>query len=142
MNKNRFILIFLLSMMLLINNVWSHGVSGNASTFIISPENGEQVQSSVRIEFGINNFKIRPVGQDIHKSGHYHLLIDPVSELSMNDPIPYDEHHRHFDLGETEVVLSLSTGKHSLQLVVADEEHEPFEQLVSEIIVIKVLSDK
>lgn len=130
------ILIFLFS-----NCAWSHGVSNKASTFIVSPENENTVYSPVTIKFGIKNFKIGPAGQDIHKSGHYHLIIDQTSELSMNTPIPYDKHHRHFDKGESEITLPLSPGKHTLQLVIGDEEHEPFEQLVSKKIVIEVISD-
>ena len=57
----------------------------------------------------------------------------------MDEPIPNDEKHQHFDNGETEVLLSLHPGKHALQLVVGDEEHEPFEQLISKKVIIEVI---
>ena len=60
----------------------------------------------------------------------------------MDHPIPYDNHHRHLDNGESEITLPLPPGKHTLQLVVGDEEHEPFEELVSEKITIEVIEDK
>jgi hypothetical protein len=40
-------------------------------------------------------------------------------------PIPRDEKHLHFDQGETEATLRLPKGKHSLQLLLGDEQHEP-----------------
>jgi hypothetical protein len=125
--------------MALFNTVWSHGVSHQASSTILSPQNGTRVSNPFLVKFGIKNFMVAPAGKNIHKAGHFHLLIDLDSELSMDDPIPYNQHHRHFDNGETEVLISLSPGKHTLQLVVGDEEHEPFEQLVSEKITIEVI---
>ncbi|MEN8251147.1 MAG: DUF4399 domain-containing protein [Bacteroidota bacterium] len=145
MNKHTIIILlitFLFNPFFGSSTAWSHGVENNAYTYIISPENGSTVYSPVTIKFGIKNFKIAPVGQDIHNSGHYHLIIDQASELSMDDPIPYDEHHRHLDKGESEITLPLSPGRHTLQVVVGDEEHEPFEQLVSEKIAINVISNK
>jgi len=122
-----------------INTSWSHDVGNQASTFIVSPQNEARVTSPINIKFGIKNFKIAPAGKNIHEAGHYHLLIDLDSELSMNEPIPNDEKHQHFDSGETEVLLSLRPGKHTLQLVVGDEEHEPFEQLISKKVIIEVI---
>lgn len=135
--KNLIILVFIC--LVSIDTSWSHGVSNKASVFIISPLNGSNVTSPVRIKFGIKHFLIAPAGENIHKAGHYHLLIDLDSDLSMDAPIPYTEKYLHFDNGETEVLLPLPTGQHTLQLVVGDEEHEPFEELVSEKITITVI---
>ena len=135
--KNLMLLVFIT--IVSISTSWSHGVDNKASIFIVSPQNEARVISPVNVKFGIKNFKIAPAGENIHKAGHYHLLIDLDSELSMDEPIPNDEKHQHFDNGETEVLLSLHPGKHTLQLVVADEEHEPFEQLISKKIMIEVI---
>ncbi len=134
-----------LTMLLLINVwsmsiAWSHSVSMKASTFIISPQDGTQLSSPFLVKFGIKHFNIAPAGENIHKAGHYHLLIDQTEPLSMEHPIPSDKTHLDFDQGETEVSLTLSPGKHTLQLVVGDEEHEPFEELISSPITINVLS--
>ncbi len=123
-----------------IGNVWSHSVSMKASTFIISPNNDAQVSSPFLVKFGIKHFKIAPAGENIHKAGHYHLIIDQTSPLSMDAPIPSDQQHLDFEQGETEAMISLPPGKHILQLVVGDEEHEPFEELVSTPISITVIS--
>lgn len=134
-----------LTILLLINigfmsNTWSHSVSKKASAFIISPQDGTQLTSPFLVKFGIKHFNIAPAGENIHKAGHYHLLIDQAEPLSMEQPIPSDRTHLDFDQGETEVSLTLSPGKHTLQLVVGDEEHEPFEELISSQITINVLS--
>ncbi len=127
-----------ISMIIFSSNSWSHGVSMKASTFIISPGNNSSVSSPFLVKFGIKHFLIAPAGENIHKAGHYHLLIDKTEQLSMDEAIPADKHHVHFDQGETQILLSLQPGKHTLQLVVADEEHEPFEQLISAPITIQV----
>jgi len=116
----------------------SHEVSKKAKVFIKSPQNGANVTSPVTIEFGIKGYLIAPVGENIHKAGHYHLLIDLQNDLDLDEPIPRDAQHLHFDKGETQTVLALSPGQHTLQLVLGDEEHEPFEELISEQVVIHV----
>ena len=40
-------------------------------------------------------------------------------------PFPKTRAHVHLDGGETEVLLELPSGEHSLQLLLGDEEHEP-----------------
>ncbi len=55
------------------------------------------------------------------------MLID-VDELpDLSSPIPRDTHHVHLDGGESEVLLELPPGEHSLQLLLGDEVHEPQE---------------
>jgi len=58
--------------------------------------------------------------------------------LDLDEHIPRNNHYLHFDQGELQTILNLSPGKHSLQLVVGDEEHEPFEELLSKKIIIQV----
>jgi hypothetical protein len=53
--------------------------------------------------------------------------------------LPSDDNHRHFGGGQTETVLDLPPGAHTLQLVLADFGHVPHEPpLVSERITITV----
>lgn len=131
--------IFLLTNLFIIGNSWSHSVPIKASTFIVSPKNGAQVSSPFQVKFAIKHFKIAPIGENIHKAGHYHLLIDQTGPLSLDAPIPSDQQHLDFAQGETEALISLPPGRHTLQLVVGDEEHEPFEELMSMPINIIVL---
>lgn len=132
-------LTLLFTCILMMADAWSHKVPKQASAFIISPQDGAQVSSPFKVQFGIQHFAIAPAGENIHKAGHYHLLIDLDTPLSMDEAIPYTKNHRHFDQGETQVILTLPAGQHTLQLVVGDEEHEPFERLVSPKITIEVI---
>jgi hypothetical protein len=44
----------------------------------------------------------------------------------MNEPIPADRTHVHFGAGQTEARLELPPGRHTLQLVLGDADHVPF----------------
>jgi len=57
----------------------------------------------------------------------------------VNEPIPQDKNHLHFGAGQTEARIELQPGKHTLQLVLGDTKHYPFNPpLVSEKITITV----
>nr|MBS0020652.1 DUF4399 domain-containing protein [Gammaproteobacteria bacterium] len=61
--------------------------------------------------------------------GHHHLLID--TELPpLDEEIPSDRNHLHFGRGETETLLELPPGKHTLQLLLADHNHRPHKPAV------------
>ena len=95
-----------------------------ASLYIVSPAHGEVVSSPVKVVFGLSGMGVAPAGTDRPKTGHHHLLIDTgLPDLSR--PIPADDKHRHFGGGQTEVVIELAAGEHSLQLLLADFAHTP-----------------
>lgn len=134
----RHILHFLLLLILLSNNLYAHGVAKHSGAFFISPANNAQLNNPVTIKFAVKGILIAAAGVNKHKAGHYHLLIDVKNPVNLDKAIPRDKQHLHFDLGETETTLTLSPGRHSLQLVVADEEHEPFEELISKKMIVYV----
>lgn len=110
-----------------------------AKVYIISPKNGEAVKSLVKIQFGLSEMGVAPAGTEQDNTGHHHLLIDVDQPISMDVPIAADERHRHYGGGQTEVVLELLPGKHSLQLIFADYRHIPHEPVIlSEKITINV----
>ena len=85
---------------------------------------GAVVESPVTVRFGLSGMGVAPAGIQNPKTGHHHLIIDaPLPDPGK--PIPADDHHRHFGGGQTEVVLDLPPGKHSLQLVLGDHLHIP-----------------
>ncbi len=106
----------------------SHSPPEGARVFFVGLEDGAVVTSPFEVRFGIEGFGITPAGTTgkiRHSAGHHHLLIDVDQLPDMDEPIPRDASHIHFDRGETEAVLSLPPGRHSLQLLLGDEEHEP-----------------
>ena len=120
---------------------FAHKAKKDAAVFIANLEDGAVTTSPLRLEFGARNIEIAPVGVKVHRAGHHHLLINVDEPAAMDDVIPFDEHHHHFMNGETEAVIELPPGEHTLQLVLGDEEHLPWgEHLVSERITITVVA--
>ena len=112
-----------------------------ANVYIVSPTNGERVTSPVTVRFGLAGMGVAPAGVEREKTGHHHLIIDaPVP--SDKAPIPADDHHKHFGGGQTETVIELAPGEHTLQLVLGDHLHVPHDPpLVSERISITVTEE-
>ena len=63
---------------------------------------------------------VAPAGIDKPKTGHHHLLID-TKLPPLDDPIPNDFNHLHFGAGQTEAIVTLAPGRHTLQLLLGDE---------------------
>jgi hypothetical protein len=110
----------------------------DAKVMIVEPANGATVTSPLTVKFGISGMEIAPAGTEKANSGHHHLLINQ----KLADPkvgIPADDKHKHFGKGQTEAVVELPAGTHTLQLVLADHNHIPHSPVVqSETITITV----
>jgi hypothetical protein len=97
-----------------------------AKVFIITPKNGATVHNPFVVKFGLKGMVIAPAGTKAENSGHHHLLIDTDPPADMNAPLPaIPDKVVHFGKGQTETTLTLSPGKHTLQLVFADALHIP-----------------
>jgi hypothetical protein len=68
---------------------------------------------------------VAPAGVTKANTGHHRLLID-TDLPPMDEPIPNNAQHLHFGGGQTETVLDLPPGKHTLQLLLGDANHIPF----------------
>ena len=134
-----FILICLMSISAIVS---AHTPPKHARVFFVNLKDGAVVTSPVKIEFGIEGFGITPAGttgKERHTGGHHHLLVNLPTAPDLDEVIPHDKYHLHFDKGETETLLELPKGKHTLQLLLGDEEHEPHDPaLISERITIRV----
>ena len=109
-----------------------------AEVYIISPEDGATVSNPVTVKFGLKGMGVAPAGVEKAKTGHHHLLID-MKLKDYNDPIPADDNHKHFGGGQTEATITLSPGKHTLQLLLADHNHVPHTKPVeSKVITVTV----
>jgi len=111
----------------------------NAVIYIISPKDGDVVTSPFRVQFGLSGMGVAPAGIEAPNTGHHHLLIDADESLDPNEPIPQDKKHLHFGAGQTEALVELPPGKHTLQLVLGDRSHHLFRPpLLSDVIVVNV----
>ncbi len=109
-----------------------------AEVYIISPQDGETVSKSLTIRFGLKGMGVAPAGTDKAKTGHHHLMLDGKKLPPMNKAMSKDL-VKHFGGGQTEVTLSLSPGKHTLQLILGDKAHVPHDPpVVSKSITITV----
>jgi hypothetical protein len=99
-----------------------------AEVYFIAPQNDAKVHSPVTIKFGLKGMGIAPAGIKFDNTGHHHLLVDTdVSELKLDAPMPATDKIVHFGKGQTETTLTLTPGKHTLQLVFADYLHQSFD---------------
>lgn len=97
-----------------------------ATVRIVSPENGAVVSNPVTVVFGLSAMGVAPAGTEKENTGHHHLLIDlDPGDVVMDESLPADDNLRHFGGGQTEVVLELSPGEHTLQLLLGDQNHVP-----------------
>ena len=104
--------------------------SDNAKLYIISPADGETVSSPFKIVFGLEGMGVAPAGIKFNNTGHHHLLIDLTELPDTNSPIPSDDNHRHFGKGQTEALIELEPGEHTLQLMLGDHMHIPHDPVV------------
>jgi len=112
----------------------------NAAVYFINLKDGESVKSPFKVQFGLSGMGVAPAGVEKPKTGHHHLLVDStLTPEQAKEPLPADEHHLHFGGGQTETTLTLPPGRHTLQLVLGDWSHVPFDPpIVSPVITVDV----
>ncbi|MCF6311136.1 MAG: DUF4399 domain-containing protein [Verrucomicrobiales bacterium] len=100
----------------------------DAKLYIVSPADGAEVSSPFVVNFGLKGIGVAPAGIYIAEdmpTGHHHLLIDVEKLPDLTLPIAKDDTHIHFGGGQTETTLTLTPGKHTLQLVLGNQTHIP-----------------
>jgi hypothetical protein len=109
-----------------------------AEAYFIGLSDGAVVASPVTIRFGLTGMGVAPAGIEKDGTGHHHVLVDravwgagPDDAAIAENGLPSDDHHRHFGGGQTETVLELSPGPHTLQLVMGDAYHVPLKPSVA-----------
>lgn len=114
----------------------------DAKVFIVSPADGATVDKTFTVKFGIEGMALKPAGDQTPHSGHHHLFVDvdkaPVADQPLptslmpegNHPLPAGPQVLHFGKAQTEATITLTPGKHTLQLVLGDQYHVPFKPSV------------
>ncbi|NVK14805.1 MAG: DUF4399 domain-containing protein [Rhodobacteraceae bacterium] len=118
----------------------------DAKVYFVNLKDGDTVTSPVTVVFGLSGMGVAPAGTEKEHTGHHHLLIDRPAIGEGEDGadellygLPADEHHVHFGGGQTEAVIDLAPGRHTLQLVLGDAGHVPHDSpVVSDVITINV----
>lgn len=92
-----------------------------ATLRIVSPQDGDTVPSEFTVVFGLSGMGVAPAGVEQAGTGHHHLLVDadelPPKATPMGNP------PLHFGGGQTETVLTLEPGEHTLQLIMGNHLH-------------------
>ena len=102
--------------------------AAGAEVYFISPKNGAKVHGPVTVRFGLKGMGIAPAGIKFDNTGHHHLLIDTdIKDVKLNESLPATDKIVHFGKGQTETTMTLSPGKHTLELLFADYTHRSFD---------------
>jgi|TARA_R110000850_G_scaffold11134_2_gene38428 hypothetical protein len=116
----------------------------DAVQYIIAPADGATVSSPVTVQFGLRGMGVAPAGVEKDLTGHHHLVIDSApfgsdNPKALSEALPADENHIHYGGGQTEAMVELAPGTHTLQLVLGDWSHTPHDTpIMSEVITITV----
>lgn len=96
----------------------------DAQLHFVGLQDGSILPQNATIRFGLVNMGVAPAGIDRPNTGHHHLLVD-TKLPPLDEPIPNDFNHLHFGAGQTEAAVTLSPGRHTLQLLLGDANHVP-----------------
>lgn len=111
----------------------------DVTVYFIDLKDGATVEKNLLVRFGLSGMGVAPAGIKLDKTGHHHLLIDTDLPADLSKPLPNDAQHRHFGGGQTETMVELAPGTHTLQLMLGDFLHVPFDPpIVSEKITVTV----
>ena len=95
-----------------------------AQVYFHYPLDGLRVPERFTVRMGLKEMGVAPAGTEWPNSGHHHLLID-TDPGPLDQPIPSDYNNIHLGNGQTEVVVTLPKGTHTLQLLLGDHTHTP-----------------
>jgi hypothetical protein len=105
--------------------------TAGAEVYFIAPQNGAKVHGPVTVKFGLKGMGVAPAGIKFDNTGHHHLLVDTdLSAINLDAPLPASDKVLHFGKGQTETVLTLPPGKHTLELLFADSLHQSFDPVL------------
>ena len=94
-----------------------------AKAYFVDLKNGDNVKSPLLIRFGLTEqMGIAPALADWPDTGHFHLIIDSKPP---NPNRPISNRHLHLHKGQTEAIVELKQGQHTLQIVMGDYSHIP-----------------
>ena len=120
----RFKILFLTLMFLpLLINAGETPSPEGAKAYFIDLKDGDNVKSPLLVRFGLTEqMGIAPALADWPDTGHFHLIIDSKPP---NPDRPISNKHLHLHKGQTEAILELKQGRHTLQIVMGDYSHMP-----------------
>lgn len=111
--------------------------------FFVNLTDNAEIQESTLVQFGLEGMKVRPAGEDVQDktSGHHHILIDqPQGFIAEGQVVPMDDMHIHYGKGQTESIVKLTPGAHTLSLQLADGAHRSYGEALAATIHVNVVA--
>ena len=109
---------------LLLLSFIAQSIFAEPDLYFIEPKDGSIHSGTVEVKFGLKDFGVAPAGYNIPNTGHHHLIID--AELpNLQLPVPANSNYVHFGLGQTETIITLDAGTHTLRLLMGNYLHIP-----------------
>ena len=113
-----------------------------AASYFVNLADGDVVTRPLKVVFGLSGMGVAPAGIEAENTGHHHLLIDrpPLGQGAdgaeeFDSNLIADEHNLHFGKGQTDTVIELAPGRHTLQLVLGDANHIPHDPPVMSAVI-------
>ena len=108
-----------------------------AKAYFVDLKDGDNIKSPLLVRFGLTEqMGIAPALADWPDTGHFHLIIDSKTP---NPNRPISNRHLHLHKGQTEAIVELKQGRHTLQIVMGDYSHIPHDPpVMSEQITVTV----
>lgn len=100
-------------------------VPAGAHLHFANLKDGDTVNSPLLVQFGIEGMEVHAAGEIIKGTGHHHIIVDDAA-TDAGTIVPADDTHIHFGGGQTETVLTLAPGMHTLTLQFANGIHQSF----------------
>ena len=96
--------------------------TGSPAVGFEQPADGATVSSPFEVVMAATGLVVEPSGEINEGAGHFHILVD-TDFIAAGQVIPTDEQHLHYGQGQTEILLELEPGEHTLRLQFADGAH-------------------
>jgi len=111
-----------------------------AHVSFVQPVDGATVSRNFKVVMAVEGMKLKPAGEITPGTGHFHLIIDEGEDsyIPRNALIIKDHNHLHFGKGQTETMLRLFPGKHTLTLQLGNGHHKSYGKALSQTINVTV----
>ena len=114
-------------------------VYANESVKITAPPNGAKVSSPVKVCMEVHGVEVEPAKKGINPGkGHHHLLIDVDLPIDLSQIIGKDASHVHMGDGSTCKELKLSSGKHVIRALFANDGDVPYSPAITSKVTVTV----
>ena len=95
------------------------------AVYFRSPGDGDTVSNPIKVVMSVCGKDVQPAGEAVEGTGHHHLIVDGDC-VPAGETVPKDATHMHFGKGQTETMLTLEPGAHTLTLQFANGVHSSF----------------